>query len=129
MSICQELQQKADEYLIINPAALQILMQISHSGLQLQQAVIRASNNCGCVKLSTKKTLLPKEASWQDLKNQPTGDELQGLCPECRSLIKDKMGSMLFYIAALANAFDIDMDEIIQKEINQLDILGYFMLM
>ena len=129
LSQCQKLQEKADEYLILNPAVLQILFQINHANMQLQQAALRASNHCGCIHLTTAKPDLPKEATWQDLKNKPTGDELNQLCPECKGLIKDKMGRILFYLAALGNAFDISLDDVIDQEISHLDLLGYFMIM
>lgn len=125
------LQQKADEYLLANPSALQILLQMQQSALRLNKATLRAANTCGCIKLGTQK--LPAVGSgadlgWQKLKQQPTGDDLAGLCPECRHEIKDKLGSLLFYAAALANALDISLDDLVEAEITKLDLLGYFMM-
>ena len=117
--------------MLANPSALQILLQMQQSALRLNKATLRAANTCGCIKLGTQK--LPAVGSgadlgWQKLKQQPTGDDLAGLCPECRHEIKDKLGSLLFYAAALANALDISLDDLVEAEITKLDLLGYFMM-
>jgi len=126
------LQQKADEYLLANPSALQILLQMQLAALRLHQTALSAANTCGCVRLGTEK--LPSAAAcdsdldWQQLKNQPTGDELAGLCPECKREIMDKLGSLLFYTAALSNALHISLEDLVDAEITKLDLLGYFMM-
>lgn len=124
------LQQKADEYLLANPSVLQILLQMQLAALRLHQAILKTANTCGCVSLGTEKMPAANEADldWQQLKSQPTGDDLSGLCPDCRREIMDKFGSLLFYAAALSNALHISLDELVDGEINKLDLLGYFML-
>lgn len=122
------LQQKADEYLIVNPAALQILLQMQINCLRLQQSLLAAANTCGCVKLGTDKLPLPEDADWQQLKALPTGDDLTALCPNCRLELQERLGALLFYAAALANTLDFDLTEICDREIDKLDLLGYFMM-
>ena len=122
------LQQKADEYLLANPSVLQILLQMQQNALRLNQATLRAANTCGCIKLGTDKLPSVGSLNWQQLNQQPTGDKLAGLCPECRHEIKDKLGSLLFYAAALANSMDISLDDLVETEITKLDLLGYFMM-
>ena len=131
MNTLLTLQQKADEYLIINPAALQILLQLQANALRLHQSVLRAANCCGCITLGAAKLPADEgstEASLQELKLRPTGDELSGLCPSGRAEISERLGSLLFYAAALANAFDLDLNLLAEAEIDKLDLLGYFML-
>lgn len=125
----RDLQQKADEYLVINPSVLQILLQLEQNALRLNQTALRASNTCGCIRLGSEKLLLPEDSTWEEMKQQPTGDSLAEICPECRNDIKDKLGALLFYAAALCNAFALDLDEITEQEIKKLDLLGYFMLL
>lgn len=131
MNTLLTLQQKADEYLIINPAALQILLQLQANALRLHQSVLRAANCCGCISLGAAKLPNPdeSEADLAALKKRPTGDELSSLCPSCRAEISERMGSLLFYAAALANALGLDLNILAEAEIDKLDLLGYFMLM
>ncbi len=121
------LQQKADEYLLVNPSVLQIFLQMQQAALRLNQSVLRAANTCGCIKLGTQK-LPSSDFAWQQIKNQPTGDDLAGLCPKCQRELKDRFGALLFYAAALANALHISLDDLVEGEITKLDLLGYFML-
>lgn len=129
MNQIEELQLKADKYLVINPEILQILTQLDQSSIKLHQAILQSSTNCGCTHLSTSKIATPSEASWQELKAIATGDEVSEICPECLANIKKKLGSMLFYLASLCNALGLDLNDAIDLENKQLDILGYFMLM
>lgn len=131
MNTLLTLQQKADEYLIINPAALQILLQLQANALRLHQSVLRAANCCGCISLGTAKPpeLDESETDLAALKKRPTGDELEHLCPTCRAEIGERLGSLLFYAAALANALGLDLNLLAEAEIDKLDLLGYFMLM
>lgn len=124
-----DLQQKADAYLIVNPSALQTVLQLQLNGVRLQQSLLRAANTCGCIKLGTEKLPLPEDAGFADLKNQPTGDDFKSLCPACRQELSERLGALLFYAAALANLLGVDLSEICDKEIDKLDLLGYFMLM
>ena len=129
MTNCSDLQDKAKRYLIINPAVMQILTELMRSGQQVQQSVTKAAFSCGCIKLAGKSSELPADSSWEELKAQPTADELNNVCADCKAMIKDRLGSLIFYAAALANAFGFSLDEIIEKENCRLDILGYFMLL
>lgn len=124
-----DLQQKADAYLIVNPSALQTVLQLQLNGVRLQQSLLRAANTCGCSKLGTEKLPLPEEAGLADLKNQPTGDDFKALCPACRQELSERLGALLFYAAALANLTGVNLSDICDKEIDKLDLLGYFMLM
>ena len=108
MNTLLTLQQKADEYLIINPAALQILLQLQANALRLHQSVLRAANCCGCITLGAAK--LPADEGSTEAE------------------ISERLGSLLFYAAALANAFDLDLNLLAEAEIDKLDLLGYFML-
>ena len=123
------LQQKAKEYLIINPAALQIMLQMQLNATRLHQSLLKAANTCGCIKLGTSKAPVPPDADWPTLKNQPTGDDFTGLCPSCREELTERLGSLLFYTAALANSLNLDLGSVCEHEIDKLDLLGYFMLM
>jgi hypothetical protein len=129
LSNCSDLQEKAERYLIINPAVMQILTELMRSSQQVQQSVVRAAFSCGCIQLDGKSPELDAECSWDDLKKRFTDDKLEAVCGDCRAMIKDRLGSVIFYVAALANAFGFSLDEIIEKENCRLDVLGYFMLL
>ncbi len=129
MNQLTNLQQKAAQYLMIDPAALQIALLLQLNACRLHQSLLSAANTCGCITLGTAKANLPADADWQTLQTQPTGDNFADICPNCRSLLTEHLGALLFYAAALANALNLDLDTICDHETEKLDMLGYFMLM
>lgn len=129
MNQLDKLQQTAGEYLIANPAALQILLLLQLNACRLHQTVLSAANTCGCITLGTAVAEDCAEDDWQTLKNRPTGDDFSDLCPNCREEIVERLGALLFYCATLADAMGIQLSDICAHEIEKLDLLGYFMLM
>lgn len=129
MNQLNTLQQKASEYLIANPTALQVILLLQLNACRLNQAVLNSANTCGCTALGTAKPPTSDSDAWQALKNQPTGDDFSALCPNCREEIIERLGALLFYAATLADTLGIRLSDICDREIEKLDLLGYFMLM
>lgn len=127
-STLAELQKRAGEYLILNPSALQILLQLEKTALSLHQTVLASANSCGCITLGTARPE-PPITDWRELKDRDTGDEMHNICTTCRARIFEQLGTLLFYAAALANTLEADLDTITRQEVSRLDLLGYFMLM
>ena len=50
------------------------------------------------------------------------------LCPECRDIIENEIGEMLFYIAGLCNALGLSIKDIMKKEIKNVEVLGKYSL-
>ena len=50
------------------------------------------------------------------------------LCSECRVTIEEEVGGTLFYLAALCNALDISLYDVILKEKDNLSTLGNYSL-
>lgn len=122
------LQQKANEYLIVDPSALQIIAQLQLNAARLHISLLNAAGDCGCIKLGTSPCAAPDDDTPEPA-TCPTGDDFADICPKCREELAERLGSMLFYSAALANAAGIQLNDICDHEINKLDLLGYFMLM
>ena len=89
--------------------------------------MVKSATGCGCVDISGEKSLsafsLPedfdaKEASGMD----------GNLCGACKSRVEDEIGELLFYIAGMCNALELDMNEIMQKEIKNVEVLGKYSL-
>ncbi|MNP75413.1 hypothetical protein D3C76_1724710 [compost metagenome] len=50
------------------------------------------------------------------------------LCENCRDAIMNELGRNLFYMSALCNLLEINMDEIIERESRKCSTLGLFNL-
>lgn len=50
------------------------------------------------------------------------------LCENCRDLIEKEIGSTLFYLASICNTLDLNLYDIVLKEIERMKTLGEFNL-
>jgi LacI family transcriptional regulator len=50
------------------------------------------------------------------------------LCKECKDVIESEIGRSIFYLAALCNLLDLDMQDIVDREYNRVTALGMFNL-
>lgn len=119
------LQQKASEYLIADPGALQTLLLIQLNACRLHQSVLAAAESCGCARLGLAPT--PPPDDWDCQTPLSSGDDMSALCPTCREKIYAQLGALLFYTAALCNALGMPLADVCDREINKLNLLGYFL--
>ena len=50
------------------------------------------------------------------------------LCGACKSRVEDEIGELLFYIAGMCNALGLNMNDIMKKEIKNVEVLGKYSL-
>jgi len=102
-----------------NRNILDTLSKYQMASSRLSRAVTKASTQCGCITVSGKK---PED-------DQPTGTNIEGeLCRNCRTVIEKEMGDVLFYLAAVCNALDLSIYDVLLKEKNTLALLGEYSL-
>lgn len=126
--IYDEFQNKVDEVLIRHANLLDILSKLSESTSKSHRAVIKAITQCGCVSLDVSKEILPDDTTYEALKEYKA-EHLKGqVCPVCREKIEEELGRLEFYVAALCNALDLNLYDILLKEYNKINTLGKFSL-
>ncbi len=82
---------------------------------RLTRAIVKAITSCGCISVHSEKC---------------AGDTcLEGkLCKNCRDVVESEMGEELYYLAAICNALDLSIYDIMLKEKSSLSMLGKFSL-
>lgn len=116
--IAEDFQLTADQFLIRNRNLLDTLSKYQAANSRLNRAVIKSSTQCGCITLSGKK------GEKEERDNCVSGS----LCKNCRAMVENEMGEALFYMAALANALDLSLYDVILKEKKKLSLLGSYNL-
>jgi hypothetical protein len=126
--ICDEFQNTVSRYLLRHQSILDILSKIQESTARVNRATVKSVTSCGCVQVHAEKRSVPPDASLDDfLKLVDTS--LQGdICPECKDIIEAELGKTLFYLAALCNALDINLYDVLIKEHKKLSTLRFFNL-
>lgn len=124
--LCGEFQESVAKTLIRHRSVLDILTKLQEANSRTNRAVAKAVTSCGCVKVDADKQRVPLDASLQDL-HQFMQTHVHGeLCEQCRDILETELGSVLFYVAALCNLFDLNLYDIFVKEQRKLVTLGVF---
>ncbi len=125
-SLCQELQCVAARYLLRHQSILDILSKLQETGSRINRATVKTVTNCGCLKINASKKILPEDATLEDFINIMDSDIEGELCTDCREIIEQEIGQNLFYLAALCNTLDIDLDVVMKKELLTAETLRFF---
>lgn len=122
----KNLQEKVSELLIRHKSVLDNLTKFQESNSKVNRAVIKSVTNCGCLEIKAKKQSLPHEVSLKDLKDYMESHLSGALCNNCKEILISEIGTHLFYLAALANTLEIDLEEVLKEEMHKLSLLGYY---
>ena len=122
-----EFQKKVSLLIVRNSNILDILTKCQISCGKLCRSVVKSATGCGCCSISVEKTLSAFSFSGKQNSKESSGIE-GALCDVCRDRVECEIGELLFYIAGVCNALDLDMNEIIKKEIKNVEVLGKYSL-
>ncbi|TCT14385.1 hypothetical protein EDC18_106189 [Natranaerovirga pectinivora] len=115
--ITEELQFLVEEYECINKSILDQITKLSEYSNKINRSIIKACTQCGCLKIEGKK--LDFETAHDELDTQCYGN----ICPDCKEFVEKNMGSCLYYLAALCNTLDLNLYDILLKEVKKVDLL------
>jgi len=124
-----DFQDVVDDVLIRHRSVLDILTKLQESNGKVNRAVAKAATYCGCIKIHAEKQLVPQDASYSQMKEYMENHVEGDLCDICREKIEKEISSNLFYLAALCNVFNIEIEEMLEKHYEQLKTLGHYGLL
>jgi hypothetical protein len=126
--LTEDFQNKVKSLLIRHQSILDILSKSQEASARVNRAVVKSVTNCGCIGIDAHKKVIPSEATLLDLKDLLNNHIDGQICDNCRDIIMTELGKQFFYIAALANALDISLPDVISKEEDMLATLTVFNL-
>jgi hypothetical protein len=126
--LTDQFQSTVKSLLIRHQSILDILSKGQESSARVNRAVVKSVTSCGCHSVNAHKKPVPPDANLADLK-ELLNSQLEGfICDNCRDIIEAELGKQLFYIAALANALDISLTDVLYQEHKKLQTLTVFNL-
>ncbi len=126
--LTDQFQDTVKSLLIRHQSILDILTKGQETSARVNRAVVKSVTSCGCHAVNARKKSLPTDASLADLK-ELLDSQLEGVvCDNCRDIIEAEIGKQLFYIAALSNALDISLTDVLDQEHKKLQTLTIFNL-
>ena len=116
------------ELLVRNKSILDQITKFQDSNGRVNRGIIKAVTQCGCVKVHAKKQAMPVDSEFDEIQNNMK-THLEGkLCDNCRDLIEKDIGRKLFYLASICNTLDLNLYDILLKELERIKMLGKYNL-
>lgn len=126
---CSEFQQATSDLQLLNKSILDIVTKLDEQTSMLNRAVFKSATHCGCIEIhATKQIYSPHKSLEENQKELDTHIEGE-LCPKCREKIIEEMGELLFYLASMCEALDINMEEVLAEKFKHLKTLGLYNLL
>lgn len=126
--LIDDFQYLVDDLLVRNKSILDSSTKFSESCSKINRSIMKAVTHCGCIKINAKKQEIPPDTPLKDVKKYLKTHIEGKLCDNCREAIEKEIGSSLFYLASICNILDLNMYDIILKEIERIRTLGEYNL-
>lgn len=123
-----DFQYTVQELLVRNKSILDSLTKFQESNSRINRSIIKAVTQCGCIKISAKKQIFPEDASFEEVRDSMDSHVEGKLCNTCRDAIEKEIGRNLFYLASVSNNLDLNMYDMIIKELERIKLLGKYNL-
>lgn len=127
--IVDNFQNSVSESLMRHKSIIDIITKLTESNARINRAVAKSVTSCGCVSISAHKQTLPDDASIENIPELLSSQIDGKLCDGCREVLEQEIGSNLYYIAALCDAFGINLFDVMLEEYKKVETLGMFSLL
>jgi hypothetical protein len=124
-------QSQVSELLLRHRSLLDVLSKYQQTNSTVNRSVIKAITECGCIEVDAKKQPYDTGANEDSLHalKELTHTHVNGhLCDQCRDVVNSELGKNLFYMSALCNLLQVDLNEVLDKESRTCSTLGKFNL-
>jgi hypothetical protein len=124
----EHLQQQVSELLLRHRSLMDVLSKYGQTGATVNRAVTKAVTECGCIQLHAKKQNFPDEVNLHEAQSNVENHLSGDLCEHCKDVLKDELGRNLFYMSALCNLLEINLNDVVDHETQKCTTLGLFKL-
>jgi hypothetical protein len=124
----QDFQHQVSELLLRHRSLLDVLSKYGQSNSSVNRSVVKAITECGCIELNASKQLYPENHELHETKHQLSSHLNGQLCENCKEVVTAELGRNLFYMSALCNLLDVNMEDVVQNESDKCSTLGFFNL-
>ncbi len=124
--LCDQFQDNVDEVLTRHKSVLDIMTKLQEADARVNRAITKAVTRCGCIEIHAVKQNLNEEESMDEYRKHMETHMKGKLCASCREIVEKELGTNMFYIAALCNAMDISLYDVMLKEYKKIETLGVY---
>ncbi|WEK53836.1 MAG: DUF1573 domain-containing protein [Candidatus Cohnella colombiensis] len=124
----EQFQTQVSELLLRHRSLLDVLTKFSQSNASVNRAVAKSITECGCIELTARHQGFSEEMELTHANRHSQSHTNGQLCEQCSEIIRSELGKNLFYMSALCNSLDVNLQEVIAKEAEKCSTLGWFNL-
>ncbi len=126
--IVDEFQYTVQELLVRNKSLIDSITKFQDSNARINRSIIKSVTQCGCMKINAKKQAFPEDGTFEEIRDAMKSHVEGNLCSSCRDIIEKDVGRNLFYLASICNTLDLNLYDIIIKELERTKMLGKYNL-
>jgi NTP pyrophosphatase (non-canonical NTP hydrolase) len=119
-------QDQVSELLLRHRSLLDVLSKYQQSNSTVNRSVIKAITECGCIEVEARKQPYDEDSTGEQMKGLLNTHVKGGLCDQCQEIIEVELGKNLFYMSALCNHLNIDLNTVLEQESKKCQTLGFF---
>ncbi|NLY19304.1 MAG: DUF1573 domain-containing protein [Clostridiaceae bacterium] len=127
-TVLDEFQRTSNELLIRNKNILDSMTKMTDSCARVSRTLVKAATHCGCIKIIGDKQQTSGISGMDEMKQHMKSQVKGSLCGNCRDLLEKEIGRNLFYLAAICNALDLNLYDILTSEMERVKLLGKYSL-
>lgn len=124
--LIDDFQNTVGESLIRHKSVIDIMTKLSESNSRINRALAKSVTNCGCIKILAEKQKVPNDISLEEVSEHLSYQIGGKICDNCREVLEKEIGMNLYYLAALCDALDISMFDVLLQEDERIKTLGKF---
>jgi hypothetical protein len=119
-------QDQVSELLLRHRSLLDVLSKYHQANSSVHRSTVKAITECGCIEVKAKKQKYAEDMTQEQAKILLETHLNGKLCEQCKEVISEELGRNIFYMSALCNLLDINLDEVVSNEANKCSTLGFF---
>ncbi|MFC5452313.1 DUF1573 domain-containing protein [Paenibacillus aestuarii] len=122
----KQFQDQVSELLLRHRSLLDVLSKFQQTNAAANRSVVKSITECGCIGVHAAKQEYHPEMTLNEAKDV-LGTHVTGhLCENCAEIVSAELGRNLFYMSALSNLLDVDLEKVVENESKKCSTLGLF---
>jgi len=123
-----EFQESVTEVLIRHKSILDVITKLQESCARVNRAIVKSASDCGCIQINGKIQDVPLGISYEEIQQFLSNHVTGSLCEVCKEKVAEELGNHLFYVTAVCGSLDLNLENILDKQLNNIKALGKFSL-
>ena len=124
--VVDKFQYTVQDLLVRNKSIIDQLTKFQDSNSRVNRTIVKAVTQCGCIQIDAHKQPFGEDGAFEDAYATFETHLSGSLCENCRDAIEKELGSNLFYMASLCNTLDLNLYDIMIKELERAKMLGKY---